>query len=541
MYESEFKLQFQVKCDKTKMGEDLYIVGDGKEFGDWKIESSQQKLYGNKYPIWQSEFISFNKKYLEFKYVIKKDHNLVWERQKIGNRKLDLSNLKDGLYLIDDGNFDDYNNPNNQKIININKNEDENDENDENYENDENDENEKDKCKMDNNKKSEDKKDKDKKDDKKIIKKKKKKIIKLTNNYFQNSSKKGLENIGATCYMNSTLQCFCHIEKFIEFFKLNPQITKDNRKDTLSYSFKLLINELWPDDFSQNNNTYYSPFEFKEKISKMNPLFEGVAANDAKDLVNFIIMTLHEELNKANNNSINNSNIIIDQTNPLETMQYFMTDFIDKNKSIISDIFYAMNQTITRCGNCGIQLYNYQIYFFLNFPLEEVRKFKYQNYYQNNIYNSNIINNNVVSIFDCFDYDRKINNMNGDNRMFCNNCRMSTDSIQTTSLMTGPETLIILLNRGKGLEFNVKIIFEENLNLDNYISYKNTGYKYKLIGVITHIGESGMGGHFIAYCREPKTNSWSKYNDAIVTDVKDFQKEVIDFATPYLLFYQKYL
>ena len=107
MYESEFKLQFQVKCDKTKMGEDLYIVGDGKEFGDWKIENSQQKLYGNKYPIWQSEFISFNKKYLEFKYVIKKDHNLVWERQKIGNRKLDLSNLKDGLYLIDDGNFNE--------------------------------------------------------------------------------------------------------------------------------------------------------------------------------------------------------------------------------------------------------------------------------------------------------------------------------------------------------------------------------------------------------------------------------------------------
>ena len=151
MYESEFKLQFQVKCDKTKMGEDLYIVGDGKEFGDWKIENSQQKLYGNKYPIWQSEFISFNKKYLEFKYVIKKDHNLVWERQKIGNRKLDLSNLKDGLYLIDDGNFDDYQNPNNQKIINLIKNEDENDENDEI---DENDENEKDKCKMDNNKKS---------------------------------------------------------------------------------------------------------------------------------------------------------------------------------------------------------------------------------------------------------------------------------------------------------------------------------------------------------------------------------------------------
>ena len=45
----------------------------------------------------------------------------------------------------------------------------------------------------------------------------------------------------------------------------------------------------------------------------MNPLFQGIAANDSKDLVNFIIMTLHEELNEANNNIPNNNNIFIDQ------------------------------------------------------------------------------------------------------------------------------------------------------------------------------------------------------------------------------------
>ena len=530
MYENEFKLQFQVKCDKTILGEDLYILGNEEEFGKWEIKNTQQKLYGDKFPIWQSEFISFSKKYLEFKYVIKKKNNdIAWETIDLTNRKLDLSNLKDGLYIIDSGNYSVIKN---QKIIPLKENEDENDENDEN---------EKDKNEKDENKNCENKKDENKKDNKEKKKHTKKiKKFKLTKNYFEKSSKKGLANIGATCYMNSTLQCFCHIVKFIEFFKLNPQITKDNRKDTLSYSFKLLINELWPDDFSQNNNTYYSPYEFKEKISKMNSLFSGVAANDAKDLVHFIILTLHEELNKANINSINNSNIIVNQNNPQETMQYFMIDFTTKNKSIISDIFYAMNQIITQCNNCQNRLYNYQIYFFLNFPLEEVRKFKYQNYNQYNTYNSNIINNNVVSIYDCFNYDKNIIYMNGNNRMYCNNCKMNTNSSQATNLMTSPETLIIILNRGKGIQFNVKIIFEEYLNLDNYIYYKNTGYKYKLIGVITHIGENGMGGHFIAYCREPKTDSWSKYNDAIVSDVKEFQKEVIDFATPYLLFYQKY-
>ena len=76
----------------------------------------------------------------------------------------------------------------------------------------------------------------------------------------------------------------------------------------------------------------------------------------------------------------------------------------------------------------------------------------------------------------------------------------------------------------------------------NYIQLKNTGCKYKLIGIITHIGENEMGGHFIAYCKDPISMSWLKYNDDIVWDVqdKDFQSEVINFSKPYILFYQKH-
>ena len=51
----------------------------------------------------------------------------------------------------------------------------------------------------------------------------------------------GFDNIGATCYMNATLQCFCHIEKFVNFFKypgdqLYELVKKDKKK--LSSSFK---------------------------------------------------------------------------------------------------------------------------------------------------------------------------------------------------------------------------------------------------------------------------------------------------------------
>ena len=376
--------------------------------------------------------------------------------------------------------------------------------------------------------------------------------IKASNNIrdnFKACPKIGLQNIGATCYMNATLQCFCHIEKFVNFFKCN---SFKNEKNNLSSSFKILIENLWPKKFENlsiindnNKNNYYAPEEFKKKISIMNPLFDGIAANDSKDLVNFIIMTLHSELNKSKDIIDNNNNPIIDQSNQKLVFNLFAQDFMAKNKSIISDLFYSINCNITECLNCHNKLYNYQTYFFLTFPLEEVRKFKMQNNFNNiqpnfnNFFlNYNIINNNIVNIYDCFDYDRKVTIMSGINSMYCNRCKINCSGSMYTYLTTGPEILIILLNRGKGIQFDVKIHFEEKLNLYNYIEYKNTGYNYRLIGVITHIGESSMNGHFVAYCRDPIIYKWYKYNDAIVSEINNFG-EVINFAMPYLLFYQK--
>jgi len=360
-------------------------------------------------------------------------------------------------------------------------------------------------------------------------------------NNFQFPPLIGLDNIGATCYMNATLQCFCNIEQFINYFKYDKNliysIRCDQKKETLSSSFKLLIEKLWPNNYIMNNNVKsYSPHEFKTKISIMNTLFQGIAANDSKDLVNFLIMKLHEELNVPQH-QIQIDTLNLDQTNMLLMYNTFIQNFNDTNNSKISQLFYAVNYNVTSCQNCHVNTYNFQTYFFLIFPLEEVRKYKLNN---NQFMNyNNIMNNNEVTIYDCFEYDKKPNIMSGQNMMYCNYCRQTCNSSMCTLLCTGPEILIIILNRGKGIQYKVKINFLEDLNLNNYISMPNTGCYYKLIGVITHLGESGMGGHFIAYCKNPINYQWNKYNDSTVTPVYDFKGEVIDYAMPYLLFYQK--
>ena len=201
-------------------------------------------------------------------------------------------------------------------------------------------------------------------------------------------------------------------------------------KSKLFSSFKLLIEKLWPNNYNEPNlKKSYPPYEFIKKISLMNPSFKGDKSYDIKDLVEFIILTLHSELNRANINNIINSNLSLDQTNPQLMFYNFANNFINQNKSIISDLFYGVNCSINQCDNCLIKTYNYQKYFFLEFPLEEVLKFKLSNINNFNFnLNNNNYNNNVVNIYDCFDYDNKINILSGNNSNYCNFCKCTSIS-----------------------------------------------------------------------------------------------------------------
>ena len=520
---------------------------------------------------------------------------------------------------------------------------------------------------------------------------------------FPRPPRVGLDNIGATCYMNATVQCFGQIEEFALFFKFDDKVNqsiekcKNEGKKCLSSSFKTLIDKIWPNEAmgAESKNRHFPPNEFRQKIADMNPLFVNNQANDAKDLVNFIIMTLHEELNIPNKN--NNINLMIqNQQDENEVFNVFLQDYNNNFRSKISELFYAIQKTSTTCKLCNKPQYNFQAYFFLVFPLEEVKKYIFnkintpqnmnninnplinnnnmminnfqgmnmnmnminngfnfmnnmnnmnnfnmnnincmngmnnnmcnmfnnnanfnngmnnnfnnmnnmimpiqfpmlnlgQNFNTGNIINNNNnsnfnmfdnnnfnmfnnnnnnlgmvpqynlkpsmqnifpqqinnniqklqkLNNNIVEILDCFEYNQKVDLFTGKDKIYCNNCGNMAEAYYQSFLTTAPKILILLLNRGVGIQFKIKLEFTTILDLTNYISEKNgsKNIKYKLIGVITHIGENGASGHFIAHCLSPIDDKWYTYNDAIVNETDNFQRNIIDLGMPYLLFYKR--
>ena len=111
----------------------------------------------------------------------------------------------------------------------------------------------------------------------------------------------GLDNIGATCYMNATLQSLSNTDELTKYFLNNYKYEPNNNKKIMSNEYYKVIKGLWN---KKNNKKSYSPNDFKEKLSEENPLFAGIAANDSKDLINFLLERLHTELNEIKDNNI---------------------------------------------------------------------------------------------------------------------------------------------------------------------------------------------------------------------------------------------
>ena len=350
----------------------------------------------------------------------------------------------------------------------------------------------------------------------------------------------GLNNVGATCYMNATLQCLINIDALTRFL-----LKKDNYIDIVNnmnlYELTSCYCELLLNVCCYDNIKSYSPNKFKEIISRKNPLFQGVQANDSKDLINFLLEEMNNELkNFKNTNTDDNNNSLSsnpDQTNKHQMLEVFKKMTKNSNKSIISIIFFILMENITKCSKCYIEKYNYQVSFFIEFPLETIYNFCNSNNIQTINYNNNIRNNKIcIPIFACFEHFRKGTFFTGDNKIYCDRCRTQNDAMYLTNLYSLPPTLILILNRGKGNSFDCDVDFPQNLNLKNYVQCDKSNYNYKLRGVITHLGESGMGGHFIAYCRHRITDEWYCYNDSICSLCQD-QENDFRKGTPYILFY----
>ena len=394
------------------------------------------------------------------------------------------------------------------------------------------------------------------------------------NNAIYLFPQKGLNNIGSTCYMNATLQCLLHVSELTLYFIREYPNDKNNLKEKnklieskgqISNAFYELVEGVCKDEYikkmiqdefknknipnkailhnsanvysdSQNllekmdsnlgSSTYvdsrgsssFSPYNFKKVLGRWNSQFKKFEANDSKDLILYLMQTMHEELNYFGGNNSNNL-ARPNQYDKISTFMYFMNSYNALNFSIISQIFYGTYENVTLCNKCKKLLYNYQKFEFISFGMYDYK-------------------NKEFDIYNGFEDNSKPQQLKGENQFYCNTCKKLEDAEITSRIIQPPNKLIINIDYGKNKAFKPsEVKFNEEIDITRFVCFDfGVPIKYKIIGVCTHLGYSGSSGHYIAYCKHRESGKWYNFNDSYCGECN--QSDIYR-GSPYLLLYEK--
>ena len=192
----------------------------------------------------------------------------------------------------------------------------------------------------------------------------------------------GLNNIGNTCFMNTSLQCLSNCQILTNYF-LNdyyiPFVNKNNpigSKGKLVESYVELIKHLW---FGNENSI--EPYDFKETIGEINIMFKGFQQHDTHEFLSFLLGELHEDLNKVLNKPYISINENLHFNNEIQQFQYFQKLFLSRNQSIIVDLFYGMFKSTVYCinNNCKHISNTFDPYSIISLPLINKKIDNYSN------------------------------------------------------------------------------------------------------------------------------------------------------------------
>ena len=330
------------------------------------------------------------------------------------------------------------------------------------------------------------------------------------NTFFIDKGKKGLANIGSTCYINTAVQCLSYCLDFLHYvlsgrYKMGRDLDSTNLMNEL----RSIYYEMWLNNHSLIPRKFIN--SLRHKITELTIHHQ----NDIHEFLSMLLDKLNSEIcyiYNFNKEELFEKNKYTDSAFDLQRFK-MDTLWYEKNKKEYSEmleLFYGQSITQIICGHCNNITHNYELYSIMLLPLD----------------------NTCETLHDCLGMyfrDELLNN--GDIDWKCDECKNKSVSKKIFRLWKNPKVLIITLKRfnANGVKNTKPIKIPTTLDLNNYTLLKSTK-KYTLKSVAYHIGTNGYG-HYYGLCKHPD-GKWYNVDDLTVQEEED-----PNFENGYVFFY----
>lgn len=180
----------------------------------------------------------------------------------------------------------------------------------------------------------------------------------------------GLYNLGNTCFMNSALQCLSNTPPLVRYFLTDDWLYDVNIKSPMGTGgevavlFANLLRDLWTTD-----SKAVAPSRFKTICGKHKPQFNGYEQQDSQELLNFVLSSLNEDLNRVTKKPY------VEQPDSdgrpdAVVAEEFWINHLAREQSIIT-LFTGQFKSLLTCSNCGHESARFEPFMFLPLPLVE--------------------------------------------------------------------------------------------------------------------------------------------------------------------------